>query len=227
MKITLPVLLSLNAGFVDTAGFLALAGLFTAHVTGNFVTFGASIVFGTSGAIPKLLALPVFCAVIVATRLLSFVLVRRQLPVMRTMLGLKLLLLVVAAVLAMRLGPFSDGNSMAAILTGMTLVCAMAIQNALHRIHLGSAPPTTLMTGTTTQIMIDLADLLHGVPSDASKAIKARMLKMGANVIAFALGCAGGALLFLGLGMACFAVPPILAFLAFFIQTATPEGDAK
>jgi uncharacterized membrane protein YoaK (UPF0700 family) len=227
MKITLPVLLSLNAGFVDTAGFLALAGLFTAHVTGNFVTFGASIVFGTSGAIPKLLALPVFCAVIVATRLLSFVLVRRQLPVMRTMLGLKLLLLVVAAVLAMRLGPFSDGNSMAAILTGMTLVCAMAIQNALHRIHLGSAPPTTLMTGTTTQIMIDLADLLHGVPGDASKAIKARMLKMGANVIAFALGCAGGALLFLGLGMACFAVPPILAFLAFFIQTATPEGDAK
>jgi uncharacterized membrane protein YoaK (UPF0700 family) len=227
MKITLPVLLSLNAGFVDTAGFLALAGLFTAHVTGNFVTFGASIVFGTSGAIPKLLALPVFCAVIVATRLLSFVLVRRRLPVMRTMLGLKLFLLVVAAVLAMRLGPFSDGNSMAAILTGMTLVCAMAIQNALHRIHLGSAPPTTLMTGTTTQIMIDLADLLHGVPGDASKAIKARMSKMAANVIAFALGCAAGALLFLGLGMTCFAIPPILAFLAFFVQTATPEGDAK
>jgi uncharacterized membrane protein YoaK (UPF0700 family) len=143
------------------------------------------------------------------------------------MLGLKLFLLVVAAVLAMRLGPFSDGNSMAAILTGMTLVCAMAIQNALHRIHLGSAPPTTLMTGTTTQIMIDLADLLHGVPGDASKAIKARMSKMAANVIAFALGCAAGALLFLGLGMTCFAIPPILAFLAFFVQTATPEGDAK
>jgi uncharacterized membrane protein YoaK (UPF0700 family) len=44
LKPTLPLLLSLNAGFVDTAGFLALQGLFTAHVTGNFVTLGASLV---------------------------------------------------------------------------------------------------------------------------------------------------------------------------------------
>src|SRR6201994_3766930 len=67
-----PLLLSLNAGYVDTAGFLALQGLFTAHVTGNFVTLGASLVLGTSGAVAKLLALPVFCLVIVLTRILSF-----------------------------------------------------------------------------------------------------------------------------------------------------------
>jgi hypothetical protein len=53
----LPLLLSLTAGYVDTAGFLAPQGLFTAHVTSNFVTLGASLVFGTSGAIAKLLAL--------------------------------------------------------------------------------------------------------------------------------------------------------------------------
>ena len=43
-------LLSFNAGYVDTAGFLALGGLFTAHVTGNFVTLGATLVHGTAGA---------------------------------------------------------------------------------------------------------------------------------------------------------------------------------
>lgn len=60
MKLTLPIILSLNAGYVDTAGFLALQGLFTAHVTGNFVTLGAAIAHGSSGIVSKLLALPVF-----------------------------------------------------------------------------------------------------------------------------------------------------------------------
>ena len=68
MKIAAPVLLSVNAGYLDTAGFLALQGLFTAHVTGNFVTIGAALVFGTSGVVAKLLALPVFCATVFAIR---------------------------------------------------------------------------------------------------------------------------------------------------------------
>ena len=64
-------LLGFNAGYVDTAGFLALNGLFTAHVTGNFVTLGAAFVHGTTGAFAKLLALPLFCAVVVLTRLFA------------------------------------------------------------------------------------------------------------------------------------------------------------
>jgi len=68
---TLPLLPSFTAGYVGTAGFLALQGLFTAHVTGNFVTLGASLALGTSGAVAKLLALPVFCAVVIAVRILS------------------------------------------------------------------------------------------------------------------------------------------------------------
>ena len=43
------IVLSVTAGYVDTAGYLALQGLFTSHVTGNFVTLGAALVFGTSG----------------------------------------------------------------------------------------------------------------------------------------------------------------------------------
>jgi uncharacterized membrane protein YoaK (UPF0700 family) len=223
MKLTVPVYLSLNAGYVDTAGFLALQGLFTAHVTGNFVTLGASLVLGTAGAAAKLAALPVFCVVIVATRMLSFALPRMGLPVLRTMLSLKLLLLVIGAVLAVRLGPFKSDNELAMLVTGMVLVSAMAIQNAASRIHLGTAPPTTLMTGTTTQMMIDIADLMRGVGPEAKVAAQARLAKMSGNVLAFALGCAGGAIAFDQVGTWCFVVPPIIALIPILMPASLTE----
>src|SRR4029077_20393782 len=97
MRVTLPPLLSFTAGYADTAGFLALKGLFSAHVTGNFVTLGASLVFGTSGATSKVLALPVFCAVIFFTRLLANQLRRAGIPVLRTVLSFEVLLLALCA----------------------------------------------------------------------------------------------------------------------------------
>ncbi|HET6555603.1 MAG TPA: YoaK family protein [Dyella sp.] len=210
----LPTILSVMAGYVDTSGFLALHGLFTAHVTGNFVTIGAALVSGTSGIVAKLLALPVFCLFVIGARLLHYQLVDHGQPVVRSLLAIKLVLLVLAMALAIRCGPFPQGDSWAATLTGMTLVGAMAIQNALHRVHLASAPPSTLMTGTTTQIMLDVADRMRGVPDEQRAPIDARLRRMSVAVMAFAVGCAAGALLYAVGGMWCFAVPPLLAVAA-------------
>ena len=218
MKFSVPAFLSLNAGYVDTAGFLALQGLFTAHVTGNFVTLGAALVTGSSGILAKLLALPVFCMVILATRLLAPTLPRLGLPVLRTMLWLKLILLAAGAAMAIEIGPGRQGSEPVVVVTGMLLVAAMAIQNAISRIHLGASPPTTLMTGTTTQMMIDIADLLRGLEPDARAAAKLRLSRMGANVGAFALGCAAGALLYSQVKMVCFVVPPLLALVPILMK---------
>jgi uncharacterized membrane protein YoaK (UPF0700 family) len=210
---TIPTLLSFNGGYADTAGFLALHGLFTAHVTGNFVTLGAALVQGTAGAAAKLLALPVFCAVVVVARLLRYVLIRRDRPVLRTMLMLNLLLLAAGATLAWSFGPFADADSGPAIVTGMVLVAAMAVQNAVQRVHLGHAPPTTLMTGTTTQIMLDLADKLHGLTGEQRVAVDSRLRRMATQVIAFALGCGLGALAFSLFSARCFALLPLIALI--------------
>jgi uncharacterized membrane protein YoaK (UPF0700 family) len=211
MKPSLPVLLSVNGGYVDAAGYLALHGLFTTHVTGNFVTLGATLVLGTSGALAKVLALPMFCLVVMAVRLLSAALVAKNLPALRTILGLKVTLLTLGAALAIVFGPFDNGDGWAALLTGMSLVAAMAIQNAIHRIHMGALPPTTIMTGNTIQIMIDLADLLRGVPGAAREAIRLRLSRMSASVTAFAVGCAAAALMYAKEGIWCFAIPPLVA----------------
>ncbi|UDL89312.1 DUF1275 domain-containing protein [Mesorhizobium sp. PAMC28654] len=225
MKPTLPLLLSLNAGYVDTAGFLALQGLFTAHVTGNFVTLGASLVLGISGVVAKLLALPVFCVVVMFSRLAGNRLRQRKLPALGILLAVKLGLLIAGAALAIRLGPFPTGDSLAAIVTGMTLVAAMAIQNAVHRIHLSAAPPSTLMTGTTTQI--DLGDLLGGVTAEARPAIVTRLKRMASAVAVFAVGCGAAALGFAFASVWCFVVPPVVALAALVLKLSAPEEEAK
>ena len=223
MKPGLPILLSVNGGYVDAAGYLALHGLFSTHVTGNFVTLGASLVLGTSGALAKLLALPMFCIVVMGVRLLSVALVAKRLPALRTILGIKVALLTTAAALAIVFGPFDSGDGWAALLTGMALVAAMAIQNAIHRIHMGALPPTTIMTGNTIQIMIDLADLVRGVPADAREVIHSRLSRMSAGVTAFAAGCAAAALIFAKQGIWCFAIPPLVAAGTLWLGESIPE----
>src|SRR6267154_879405 len=104
-------LLSFVAGFVDTAGFLGLQGLFTAHVTGNFVTLAATLVSGTHGVVGKLLALPEFVIVIAAARR------ARGLPVRQVLLTVQVACLLAFFVLAVAFGPFADSDAPAALLT--------------------------------------------------------------------------------------------------------------
>jgi len=223
MKPSLPVLLSVNGGYVDAAGYLALHGLFTTHVTGNFVTLGATVVSGTSGALAKVLALPLFCLVVLAIRLLGVTLTAKGLPALRTILAVKVVLLSVGAALAIRFGPFDSGDGWAALSTGMVLVAAMAIQNAIHRIHMGALPPTTIMTGNTIQIMIDLADLLRGAPEAARGAIRTRLSRMSISVAGFAAGCAAAALIFAKQGIWCFVLPPVIAACTLWLGESMPE----
>jgi uncharacterized membrane protein YoaK (UPF0700 family) len=197
MKLNLPIILSLNAGYVDTAGFLALQGLFTAHVTGNFVTLGAAIANGSSGIVAKLLALPIFCLSVVLMRWVTLILPAKPKRSLLCTLVAKFLFLSAGGFTAIRLAPFSDPDGMPMILTGMLLVIAMAIQNAAHRIHLASAPPSTLMTGTTTQIMIDIADVVRRDPSEARHTASGRLGRLVPTVLAFAIGCGAAAFVYI------------------------------
>jgi uncharacterized membrane protein YoaK (UPF0700 family) len=99
----------------------------------------------------------------------------------------------------------------------------MAIQNAVHRIHLGSSPPSTLMTGTTTQIMIDLADKMYTRAVEKGQS-RSRLAQMSTNVLVFAIGCGAAALLYARLGVWCFVLPPILGILSLLIRlTGRPK----
>jgi uncharacterized membrane protein YoaK (UPF0700 family) len=217
-------LLSFNGGFVDTVGFLSLQGLFTAHVTGNFVTLGAALVFGTKGVVAKLVALPEFIVVVAATRLIGDALTARQLPALRILLATKVALLLAFFVLAVALGPFPNSDAPAALLTGFAGIAAMAIQNGAQRLHFGALPPTTLMTGNTTQATLDAVDLLRGRGGEQLAATRARFIRMVASIVTFAAGCAAGAALYAWVGFWCLAVPVVVGAATAFTRAEQPAA---
>jgi uncharacterized membrane protein YoaK (UPF0700 family) len=206
-RLDLPALLSFNGGFVDTAGFLGLQGLFTAHVTGNFVTLAAALVLGTHGAIAKLLALPEFVLVVALARIGGTALRAAGLPALPVLLAVKVCFLLAFFILAVALGPFPDSDAPPALLTGFAGVAGMAIQNAVQRVHFASIPPTTLMTGNTTQAVLDAVDLIRGVEPDNAPAVRARFPRTLRGIIWFAGGCAVAALLYYWIGFWCLALP--------------------
>jgi uncharacterized membrane protein YoaK (UPF0700 family) len=206
-RLDLAALLSFNGGFVDTAGFLGLQGLFTAHVTGNFVTLAAALVLGTHGAIAKLLALPEFVLVVALARIGGTALRTAGLPALSVLLVVKVCFLLAFFVLAVALGPFPDTDAPLALLTGFAGIAGMAIQNAVQRVYFASIPPTTLMTGNTTQAVLDAVDLIRGVEPDNAPAVRARFARTLRGIVWFAGGCAAAALLYYWIGFWCLALP--------------------
>lgn len=207
-------LLAFNGGFIDTAGFLGLAGLFSAHVTGNFVTLGAALVMGSHGIIGKILALPEFVVVIALARVAGTAMRARQMPVLRVLLAAKVALLFAFFALAVGYGPFPDPDSPAALLAGFAAVAAMALQNAVQRVHFSNLPPTTLMTGNTTQATIDAVDLMMGQEQATSAAIRTRFGRVALSIFYFALGCAVAALLYWLVGFWCLALAVVVGAVA-------------
>ena len=212
-----------TAGFVDTVGFVGLFGLFTAHVTGNFVLIGAAIVTHHSGVIAKLLALPTF---IVAVALVSLFLrhCRKagRAPVAPLLMA-EALLLTAFMVSGLALGPFTGGDQPAAILTGLIGVLAMGVQNAASRTVFAHLSPTTVMTGNVTQMVLDLVSLTErgAAPQEA----RARIRKMAPPVAAFALGAIAGGLGFVAVGFWCI-LAGIAAILAVLVVNRAPGGPA-
>lgn len=73
------------------------------------------------------------------------------------------------------------------------------------------------MTGTTTQIMIDLADKIYARAGEKGLS-GSRLAQMSINVLVFAIGCGAAALLYARLGVWCFLVPPILGGLSLIVR---------
>jgi len=202
--------MSFVGGFVDAAGYIALWGLFTAHVTGNFVLIGAELISTSTGVLAKSLALPVFVLAVTLARLISRAWQRRGRSPLSVLFGLEALCLVGFLVFGLAFGPLASPDSAPAILSGMSAVAAMGLQNGIGRVALAHLPATTVMTVNVAQSVIDAVDLLVGMKAAEAKPAKERLMRMAPAILAFALGAFAGAFGVAHFSFACAAVPALI-----------------
>ena len=219
----LSVGLGFVAGYVDTVGFVALFGLFTAHVTGNFVLIGAALAHSSGSVLLKLLVFPAFVLAVAATRLIVLALDRRGKPALRPLLVLQLVLLGGFAGLGVIASPVLQADAPLAMWAGVVGAAAMGVQNAAARLVLPTLTPTTVMTGNVTQLVIDVVDLLRGGADDATRK---RSVKFVGPIIAFGAGAIGGAFGYVHAGFPALLAPMlVIAWLA-VAQTRAPAPVA-
>jgi len=201
-------LLSFVAAFVDSCGFVGLFGLFTSHVTGNFVMIGAEAVQRHGELVSKILAMPVFVVAVVATAKAAGRLKRGHHDAVLWLLRIEGALLAMAFAGAALLPPPAGPDSLTTIVVGMLAVAAMGLQNAMMRLELAALPATTVMTVTVTQAIIDAATLLaHQDEAADSSEARRRFQRLWPTIAAFTAGAACGAGGYAWLGFWCLLLP--------------------
>lgn len=211
-KHTMGIALGFTAGYVDTVGFVALFGLFTAHVTGNFVLIGSELAHPSHGVLIKFLAFPAFILAVALARIVAVNLEASGKSAARALTGMQLLFLLVFMLLGCLSVPVQSTDAVLPLAAGIAGAAAMGVQNAASRLVWTELAPTTVMTGNVTQIVIDLVDILRG---SAVTGTKARLWKFLWPVLAFGVGAVGGAFAYMYAGFFALGLPVVILCFVF------------
>ena len=203
-NVKLASLLSLTAGFVNAAGFLAFAVL-TTNVTGHAALFAEGIAMQQwqTARVVALWMLLFFAGAFISGLIVSRIGKNQQYSYVIPIL-IEIIILVSIALLGYRYD-----NSLAAreVFAG-SLLFAMGLQNSLVSMVSGSVVRTTHLTGTFTDLGIEMAQYIQKKYEDRP-ALSTRIKLHSAIIFFFLLGALSGAYLF-----------RLYRFYAFFIPVA-------
>lgn len=191
-NVKIAALLSLTAGFVNAAGFLGFSVL-TTNVTGHAALFAERLVmqdWKTSRVVALWMTL--FLAGAFLSSLIINYIGRNQ----RFSYVIPLMLEGITLLLIALFGYHYDGSLVGREVFAGSLLFSMGLQNALVSLVSGSVVRTTHLTGTFTDLGIELAQLFKPEPGELFSLL--RKLKLRATTIAcFLTGAISGAYLFI------------------------------
>ncbi|MDT8169106.1 YoaK family protein, partial [Acinetobacter baumannii] len=187
-----------------------------AHVTGNLVLAGAALVKGGAGLWIKLAAIPLFIVTVVITKLL----IDRSQTKHKTLSYLFLfeaIFLFAFMAAGLYFEPFKNADSITVAITGGLGLIALAIRNTSSKTLIKNISPSTMMTGNTTQLGIDIANLLK----NNNAANRASLLKSASIVIGFVIGALMGAVLYVYFDF--WSVAPFILPILYFSYLASQQ----
>jgi uncharacterized membrane protein YoaK (UPF0700 family) len=210
------------AGYVDTLGYIGLFGLFTAHVTGNFVLIGASLADPVHAPILlKFLAFPAFIGGVASARLMIVDAADRHTQALTQSLVLQLVLLCGFMFFGIGAMPTEGQVTPSGMVAGLLGAAAMGAHSATSRLLLSRLAPTSMMTGNVTQVVIDAIDAWRH-PADGT--VAERCVKFIWPLLAFAVGAIIAAFGYRYFGFFALLVPIVI--LCAVIAAARTEGEA-
>lgn len=190
-NVKLASLLCITAGFVNAAGFLAFAVL-TTNVTGHAALFAEGIAM-QQWQTARVIALWMFlflAGAFISSFIISRVGKNQQYSYVIPIL-IEIMILLSVALLGYRY----DHSLMAKEFFAGSLLFAMGLQNSLVSMVSGSVVRTTHLTGTFTDLGIELAQYIQKKHEDRP-ALSTRIKLHSAIIFFFLFGALGGAYLF-------------------------------
>lgn len=212
-------LLSFSGGAINAGGFLA-TGRFVSHVTGFATLFGVDLMNSQVQVAFGLLSVPLFflLGAFLAGLLIDRPLYQNRKPHFDWVMGLSAACLFFAAVGGelLHFGTFGDSIGLKENYVLLVLLClASGLQNAAITSSSGRSVRTTHLTGLTTDLGLGLARFFALDLKEArlQAELRANYLRMG-SIIAFVLGSAVGAAVFMKFGYKGFVLPGLISVYA-------------
>lgn len=203
-NVKLAALLSLTAGFVNAAGFLGFAVL-TTNVTGHAALFGESIAMGqweSARVITLWMFLFLTGAFVSSLFVSSLGKDQRYSFVVPVLIEISIFITVALT------GHYYDQTLVLKEVFAGSLLFSMGMQNALVTVVSGSVVRTTHLTGTFTDLGIELAQVIKST-GDRKTLIGKIKLRM-VIILFFLAGALGGAFVFSFLHFFSFFIPVAL-----------------
>lgn len=212
--------LSFLAGFVDALGYIALFGLFTAHISGNLVLLGAELAEpGHHFPILKLLVFPAFMVGVAIAKVIAYKCQKCARNALLTLYLVEMVLLTAFMVAGMMAEPL-DENAVTdlVMLTGIVAAIAMGVHSGCGRVLLKDLTPTGMMTGNVTQLVIEFVEL---VLEGADKRARRDVVRYLWPIVAFGLGALAAAFAYARFGFQAMVVPIAIIFVLACVEKWT------